>query len=808
LVAFIIPTNATNQGLTWNSSDPSIATVVNGLVTPLKNGSVTISVTTDDGNKVANKTFEVLVPVLGITLNETTWSLTAGQTKQLIATITPSNASNKNIVWSSSDSLIATVSPTGLVTTIKAGNVTIKATTVDGSLEASCVFSIAQQTVAVTGVTLNKSSLTLAIGKSETLIATVNPANATNKNVTWESSNTAIATVISGVVTPIAEGNVTITVKTNDGNFQSTCSLEVTIPVKPVTGVSLNKNTLTLIVGNTETLVATVSPTDATNKNVTWESSNTTIATVVNGLVTTLSTGNTTITVKTNDGNFQDSCVLEVEAVPIVLVDTLTLNKNSSILEVGQTEQLLVTIGPENADNKTVTWSSSDTSIATVSNTGFVTSLAIGDVIITVTANDESGLSTNCNYEIIPIHIPVTGIILNKVSGTLDTGTAELLVATVSPDNATNKSITWISSNDDIATVSSEGMVTPISIGNVTITAKTNDGDFEATCSYLIEQEGDDPVTNISLNHTNVSLDINGTVSLLVTILPSYASNKKVTWESSDNTVIAITSSSQTTCVLKALKEGQATITVTSDNRHLTASCNITSNFVHITSILIKSNGSLNIGGTEQLGATYEPLNSTNKTIIWTSSDENIATVDSTGLVTAIAVGDVIITATSEDGNKTSSCSYEITDDDWLPVYASLTKEDSSAAKAAYALDKTAKSIVSTVYLGYIDDEHLTNPIELKDLGINQTFFLGGVIRPDSSVPPNTNDVKAVFRIDFPPGWDIPTLLSYESLVSKDWILPATTINTRTVYHNDIAYTQLYYTTSSNPKDVSLKLQF
>ncbi|MGI5881098.1 MAG: S-layer homology domain-containing protein, partial [Syntrophomonadaceae bacterium] len=143
------------------------------------------------------------------------------------------------------------------------------------------------ETVAVTGVSLDKNTLNLSAGgATSTLVATVNPAKATNKNVTWSSSNTNIATVANGVVTPVAAGSATITVKTEDGNFTATCAVTVVSPSIYVTGVSLDKDTLSLTAGGvTGSLVATVTPANATNKNVTWSSSNESVATVADGVV-------------------------------------------------------------------------------------------------------------------------------------------------------------------------------------------------------------------------------------------------------------------------------------------------------------------------------------------------------------------------------------------------------------------------------------------------------------------------------------------------------------------------------------------
>ena len=227
LIATVSPTNATNKNVVWSSSDASIATVVGGKVTAVKTGSATITVTTKDGSKTASCSVEVTasaVAVMGVTLNKSSLSLSVGENETLTATVSPSNATNKNVIWTTSDSSIATVS-NGKVTAVEAGSVTITVTTEDGSKTASCLVRVS--TVAVTGVSLNKTSLSLVAGSYETLIATVSPTNATNKNVVWSSSDDSIATVENGVVTAVKEGSITITATTEDGGYTATCAVVV-----------------------------------------------------------------------------------------------------------------------------------------------------------------------------------------------------------------------------------------------------------------------------------------------------------------------------------------------------------------------------------------------------------------------------------------------------------------------------------------------------------------------------------------------------------------------------------------------------
>jgi len=168
--------------------------------------------------------------------------------------------------------------------------------------------------IAVTGVTLNKTTLTLTLGASETLTANVAPADAANKAVAWASSNAAVATVSNnGEVTAVSAGAATITVTTADGGKTATCAVTVTAATVAVSGVTLDKTTLPLYVGDTEALTATVAPADATNKALAWSSSNAVVATVTGGTVTALSMGTATITVTTDDGAKTATCAVTVK---------------------------------------------------------------------------------------------------------------------------------------------------------------------------------------------------------------------------------------------------------------------------------------------------------------------------------------------------------------------------------------------------------------------------------------------------------------------------------------------------------------
>ncbi len=247
----------------------------------------------------------------------------------------------------------------------------------------------------ITEVQLSDSALTLDVGKNNQLSMAVLPETGITSNVKWKSSNTAVATVdAKGNVKAVAPGTATITVTATDLIGQKvSANCEVTV-IYQVTGITLNKTTMSLHMGKSETLTATVSPGNATNKAVTWNSSDTSVAKVdTDGKVTAVAPGTVTITATAQDGSDKSaSCKVTV----IRPVTKISINWTRQYLEVGETSTLTVTVSPDNATNKAVTWKSSDTTVATVDANGKVTAVGEGTATITVTAQDGSGKSASC----------------------------------------------------------------------------------------------------------------------------------------------------------------------------------------------------------------------------------------------------------------------------------------------------------------------------------------------------------------------------------------------------------------------------
>ena len=243
------------------------------------------------------------------------------------------------------------------------------------------------------------------VGDTAQLSVTTTPAALADLvEVTYSSDEPGIVSVSDGTVTAESEGTATITatIEVNGTTYSQTVTIAVggsVVPDVPVTGVSLDRTAASLNVGGMVTLTATVSPSDATNKGVTWSSDDETVATVENGVVTAVGEGTATITVITDDGNHTATCEVTVTEDTIEVTGVTLDNSEMTLYTDGRTGELTATVSPSNATNKGVTWGSSNPSVATVDENGVVTPVSAGTATITVTTVD-GGLTASCTVTV------------------------------------------------------------------------------------------------------------------------------------------------------------------------------------------------------------------------------------------------------------------------------------------------------------------------------------------------------------------------------------------------------------------------
>lgn len=412
-----------------------------------------------------------------------------------------------------------------------------------------------------------------------------------------------------------------------------------------ISNISFAQPSYDIIKGVQKQLEIDIRPLNATYKTIYWESKNPEIATVSKtGIVTGIHSGTTEIIARTTDGtNIETSCeVIVTNPIREIIIDNTEVS-----LEVGDSIIINTKCIPEDADDITIKWNVSDTSIVQI-NKGIAKAISVGHT--TITAIAINGVTAQCNITVKPTL--ANSIVLEKNYIDLHTGEKDTLYVTLTPNKVTNKDITWKSQDNHIVSVSPDGVITALSNGSTIITATTNDGtNLSASCNVNVTTLAKE----IKLNKTKDSLIVGETLQLIPIISPNNTSNKQIEWKSNNETVAKVSDEG----LITALSTGTTEIFAhTVDGTELFANCVITiSNPVKEISIN-KPNAEIRVNEKIKLVAQCNPSNADDLSIVWTSEDENIATVKD-GIVTGISVGIVTITAKTINGHK-ASCTVNV----------------------------------------------------------------------------------------------------------------------------------------------------
>lgn len=598
------------------------------------------------------------IAVTNIAFNTNSMQMYPDTNQTLGYTITPSNANNKNVTWTSDNTDVASVSSTGVVTARALGTANITIKTVDGGFTDTCTITV--NPVKVTSVQFTPKALTIKANESQTIAYNVIPANATNKIVTWFSNDTNIAVVDSnGILTGKAAGTTVIVVKTQDGEFTDYLSLTVTAPDIQVTGVKVDPSTKKMIVGETITLTKTISPSNAYNQNVTWASDNTEVATVSStGTVTAKAAGNTVITATTVNGSFKDTCTITVDSIPVTNISFVS---DSAEVNVDESIKLNYTITPTTASNQNVTWESYRKSVATVDSQGNVLGIAEGSATIVVRTIDGNFIDI-CSVDVTSKTKNVTSVQVDKKEITLEIGEKYQLNAEITPKDASNLTVTWSSSNKTVAGVS-KGNVTAKEAGTTTIRVKTADGGYMATCEVTVisSNQGDSNVTGVEFSQSSALIYVGDSTELSYIVKPSDASNKNVIWSSSNSSVASVSNGT-----VAGLSEGTTEIKVKTVDGGFEAVCSLTvapssnTNTISVEKIELNTDTiELKVGETYQLSTIITPSDASNQAVTWSSGDKTVASV-SKGKVNAKQAGKTTITAKTSDGGLKAVCEVTV----------------------------------------------------------------------------------------------------------------------------------------------------
>lgn len=659
VLAKVLPTNATNQTLTWSSDQPTVVTVQNGIIKALSTGECTVRVRSHNGKE---KQIKVVVtsqgqPIQKITLDRSFYKVELGGSSFIRLQVEPMGAVDKNVKYQVLDSTIATIDTKGRITGKKIGKTTV---TVTSSNHISATAEIEVYPVEVTSISFGLTTKSISIGHQFTLQPNITPSNVTNKTVTYKSSNPSVATVsASGIVTAKQAGTTILT--GTIGNKEAKITLNVVNSYVAVSSITLNKKVVNLFVGSTDILKATLKPTNATNKRVVYRSSNPSIASVdAAGKVTAVSPGTAKITVQSENGKTIQATVL----VEPVLPTGLALKEKSKTLNVGDTYQIVSTILPSNATDKSVTYQSDHENILTINKQGVVLAKRPGQAKVTV--KTINGKMATMNITVKAGTIPVTKVNLNKSQLQLEVGTKEKITATVSPADATNKFVQYKSSNSSVAQVDTTGVITAKQTGMATITATADGKQTSLKVTVVLPK-----VKKITLNRKSLTLKRNETFTLIATVSPTGAMRQELYWSSSNKKVAEVNSNG----VVQAIGSGKTTITVRSKDGSVSASSTITVENIKIKSIDvgIKSDALNNEAKMKKIKAyngnkhtlvlrkgqtlalrgaiKINPSNATNQSLSYTSSNKNVVSISSKGELFGKKQGTAVITIKAKDGS-------------------------------------------------------------------------------------------------------------------------------------------------------------
>lgn len=471
-----------NLAIVWTSSDTTIARVTaDGMVAAVAPGNATVSAATGGVTGSASIT-TALAPVASVEVTPANSSLGTGGTIQLYATTKDAAGnilSGRAISWSSSNTAVATVSSSGLVSTVTAGSTTITALSegISGSAAITVSPTQAPPPAPVATVSVALASTTVLTGQVTQATATLRDASGnvlTGRTITWASSNPAVATVsTAGYVTAVTAGQATITATSE--SISGSAGLTVTVP--PVATVTVAPQGPTLIVGATLQLVAVTkdaSGNTLSGRTITWSSSSSGVASVsASGVVTAAAAGTASVTA-TSEGVTGTTSV----TVAVAPVTSVTVTPATGSLIIGATLQLSATTKDAAGDTLTgraISWSSSNTSIASVSSSGLVTAVGVGTA--TITASSE-GISGTSSIAVATAVQPVATVTVTPATASLIIG-APLQLSAVTKDAAgntlTGRQVAWSSANTSVASVNASGLVTAIAAGSTAITA-TSEG--------------------------------------------------------------------------------------------------------------------------------------------------------------------------------------------------------------------------------------------------------------------------------------------------------------------------------------------
>lgn len=644
LEAIFTPADATNKEITWFSTNDRIATVDQyGVVTIKASGEVSIVATSvDNPNAKAICNIAIHTPVMSLQLEQNELMMKIGETATLSYILLPINASNKSVIWTSTNSSIADVDSNGKVTAKGTGNAVIILRSLDHGLTAYCTVKVSGSgsgsSTEDIGYKFDVEELELNTGDEYEIEVTFEDKGMAVTDLRWETTDTRIATVDHyGKIKAKQAGVVTISARNEDGDK---VSLKLTV-IEPIEDILLNFTEKEIRIGDKFNLTASVNPSNATHQKIAWVSSDPNIATVnKKGLVKGLHPGEVKITASVEGEEVTASCVVTVNED----ATGIELNHISYRLGLGDKVTLKANVFPEFA-SENIKWVSNNTKVATVNSKGKVIGVSYGFATITATTKDGTELEASCEIEVVK---PVKRVLLDQGYLSMMAGESKNLKATISPKSATYDTIKWTSSDDSIAIVDEFGVVTAIKAGKVDITAAAEDGSGKkAVC--IVNIRAGIPATKITAMDKKVTM-VPGEERTVKVVLNPVNSTDGVTWSSDNSSIVKV---DRKTGKITARATGTASITVMTDTgKSAVVEVNVVG--LNLTNLSI-----------EQY-TTYSELTveGTTSRVNWSIDNPSVAKITKVGnnglRISSRAIGKATITA-NVDGRKLK-CKLTVTE--------------------------------------------------------------------------------------------------------------------------------------------------
>ncbi len=601
----------------------------------------------DDYNQSTNAPYAYMRIIVPIDIGDTELIMNVGDTYNLLEN---TNLPDKD-VFSDANYTVGNANiadfdmTTYVITARKKGDVTIVLTYDPDRELYDDLTIIPPKTITIKvidGISLNTTLETIYTKGTILLDAIVSDSTSA---ITWTSSDPKIASVVGGLVTGNTIGKVTITAtQTVDGvTKKATCTI---IVQQSVATITVDPSALTLAIGAFKTLHATITPSNLNGINLRWKSSNENVVTVVEASAMTatiqgIAGGTAVISAINQDNVVVGYCHVSVQQP----VTSIVLSETEATVDMTMKRlQLRATVYPENALNKTVSWSTTDPTKATVDENGLVTIRKPGTVSIIATSIDNPAATAICN---LTITVPVVSIALDETTKLMYVGQSARLSYVVLPTNASNAAVTWTSTNASVVAVDSTGKVSAKSTGSAVIILRTADGGFSVYCTITVKRVA----TTVKLDVSELNLKTNEYYYIKTTLTPKDSTDTDLVWESSDTKIATVDDDGK----VIAKDAGSAIIMVRTEAGGV-AYCkvNVTQ---PVQSLMLNFSDKTIFTNTKfTLEVSITPSSATNLAVTWKSSNEKIATVSKSGEVFGLVGGTTVITCTSLDGGFTATC--------------------------------------------------------------------------------------------------------------------------------------------------------